>query len=222
MRKAGFISTILLSFSLSVQSADTSITVLDKENNALHNIVVELQSDTFDSMQPSNKPVIMQQLEQQFVPHVLAVSKRSVVEFPDSDTVKHHVYSFSPVKTFEIAIYKQSVSREITLEQAGVVELGCNIHDWMLGYIYVAQSPVFTQTDVSGQARFAEPVAGVFSNQAARANIKVKIWHPRLSPADIAKVYQLPSEGELSITLIDDLLPSYSDFDSVHGVNDYE
>jgi len=158
------------------------------------------------------------------VPHVLAVKKGTQVLFPDSDNVLHHVYSFSRAKTFEIDIYKEEIRRNILFENAGIVALGCNIHDWMLGYIYVAESSFFTQTDSDGNATFA---------YAGAANVKIKLWHPRLDKKDQQTLHSLIQsdtasdaeqaiDTEVTVRLTQALLPSYSEFDDVHGVGNYD
>ncbi len=77
----------------------------------------------------------MDQQGHQFVPHLLVVQAGTEVTFPNSDNVSHHVYSFSPTKPFELPLYKGDVYPPVTFEKAGIVVVGCNIHDSMLGYI---------------------------------------------------------------------------------------
>lgn len=207
---------LLFTFS-SISFAQLSVQVRDTNNKNLSNIVVELRfNDPNYTVTSAVRENTMQQVEQQFVPHVLSIHKGEVVHFPDTDTVQHHVYSFSKARTFEIAIYQKEVSRKINFDEPGIVELGCNIHDWMLGYIYVAESPLFAKTNSSGEATFDKLPSGP---------IEVKIWHPRLSESDIKKTYLLngaDAQADLQITLSEKLLPSFTDFDDVHGVGDYE
>ena len=99
----------------------------------------------------------MTQKNRQFTPHILVVEKNSQVEFPNADSIMHHVYSFSKSKTFELKLYREQPQDPITFEQTGVVELGCNIHDWMLGYIVVVDSPYYAITNEQGGASFDIP-----------------------------------------------------------------
>ncbi len=85
-----------------------------------------------------------------FVPHVLLVPVGAVVSFPNRDTVRHHVYSFSVAKRFELKLYGQEQARTIQFDKAGIVALGCNIHDKMSGYIIVVDTPYAAQSDASG------------------------------------------------------------------------
>lgn len=212
-----YLLAIVLLFSTRVAAEEILVTVLDKDSQPLSNIVVEFIS-TKPSINTStgSQKATMKQIDQQFVPHILVVNKGTEVQFPDTDNVLHHVYSFSEAKTFEVAIYKEDIKRHITFEKAGIVELGCNIHDWMLGYLYVANSTIFAQTSPSGQATFSDIPLGSY---------KVKVWHPRLDIMDIQSEYKVEVESEsknIKIELSQAILPSYSEFDDVHGFSDYE
>ncbi|NOT13914.1 MAG: methylamine utilization protein [Methylococcaceae bacterium] len=137
------------------------------------------------------KPVTVR-LDQQgreFVPHVLAVRMGTPVIFPNSDDIQHHVYSFSSTKRFEIKLYKNMPDKPIVFDKPGVVAIGCNIHDWMLGYIFVTEAPHVTKTDTSGQWALEVP----------EGEYRLSFWHP---DADIPDT--LPSETVQ--TPINDLL----------------
>lgn len=212
-----YLLAFILLFPAHLAAAEISIAVLDNDKNPLSNIVVELIPDKPFIKEPSNsKTATMKQINQQFVPHILVVNKGTQVQFPDTDKVLHHVYSFSEAKTFEVAIYKEDIKRHITFDKAGIVELGCNIHDWMLGYLYVAHSTIFAQTSSSGQASFTNVPLGSY---------QVKVWHPRLDLRDIQSEHTIEVVSEnmsVEIELSQDILPSYTEFDDVHGFSDYE
>lgn len=212
-----YLLAIVLFFSTNLIGAELLVTVLDKDKKPLSNIVVEfISKDTPIDTSTLAKTATMNQIDQQFVPHILAVNKGTEVQFPDTDNVLHHVYSFSEAKTFEVAIYKEDIKRHITFDKAGIVELGCNIHDWMLGYLYVANSPIFAQTSSSGQAVFSDVPMGSY---------QVKVWHPRLDTRDIQSEHTIKIEPEsqrVEIALTHPILPSYSEFDDVNGFSDYE
>ncbi len=71
--------------------------------------------------------------------------------------MSHHVYSFSEAKTFELALYKGNAHPPLVFDRPGVVVLGCNIHDSMLGYILVVDTPHFASTDAAGALSLDEP-----------------------------------------------------------------
>jgi len=114
---------------------------------------------------------VMDQVNRQYVPRVLPVRTGTTVRFPNSDNILHHVYSFSPAKTFELPLYKGKTVEPILFDKPGAVVLGCNIHDWMLGYILVVDTPFFSKTGVDGKAKLHDVPPGDY---------KVYIWHPDL------------------------------------------
>lgn len=93
--------------------------------------------------------------------------------FRNSDPTRHHVYSFSPVTQFEYVIAPRGTSPAVALPKAGVVAVGCNIHDGMISYLYVTDAPWAARTGRAGRAVIDLP-AGAYT---------VRVWHPRLPPA---------------------------------------
>jgi plastocyanin len=106
----------------------------------------------------------------QFQPFVLVVPRGAEVAFPNSDSVRHHVYSFSQAKRFELKLYAREQARAVRFDQAGVVALGCNIHDQMSGFVFVADTPFAEITPAGGRVRFDAP--------AGRAVLR--LWHPSI------------------------------------------
>ena len=117
------------------------------------------------------------QVDKQFVPFVKAVFIGSTIRFPNSDNIRHQVYSFSPAKKFELPLYSGTEAASVMFDKAGVVVLGCNIHDWMIGYIYVSDTPYFAKTDAGGRAMIADLPAGAYT---------VRLWHPGLEGGEEA------------------------------------
>jgi hypothetical protein len=115
---------------------------------------------------------VVDQIDKEFTPYVKPVRVGSSVQFPNKDNVQHHVYSFSAPKKFELPLYRGTPARPVLFDRTGVVKLGCNIHDWMVGYIYVAETPHFATTGAQGTALIRDLPAGSYS---------VRLWHPRLS-----------------------------------------
>lgn len=111
----------------------------------------------------------MDQVNKTFQPYVLVIQRGQRVNFPNSDHIRHHVYSFSPTKPFEIKLYAGMPEQPLPFDTAGIVVLGCNIHDTMVGYIVVADTPVAGKTDAQGQLTL----------QGAPTTA-LRIWHPRL------------------------------------------
>ncbi len=118
----------------------------------------------------NKKNSTLAQVNRQFEPSVLPVQKGTMVSFPNKDTIKHHVYSFSPAKMFELKLYDGSTAQPVVFDKIGVVAIGCNIHDWMRAYIYVVDTPLFCKTDENGKGTILDIPAGRYL---------AKVWHPR-------------------------------------------
>ena len=119
------------------------------------------------------------QIDKEFVPYVKAVVVGSSVLFPNKDNIRHHVYSFSPAKTFELPLYSGTPANPVVFDRPGVVPIGCNIHDWMLAYIYVADSPYFATTARPGRVTLDSLPPGTYA---------VRVWHPRMEGTEEATV----------------------------------
>lgn len=162
-----FFTFVLLAF-ISVKSYAVTVTISDLDQQTVANVVVWLTPlQALENKARTNQSFTMSQKDRQFTPHVLVVEQNAEVEFPNLDSIMHHVYSFSKSKTFELKLYREQPQAPITFDQAGVVELGCNIHDWMLGYIVVVDSPFYGITNEQGQFSFDVP-AGEYT---------LTVWH---------------------------------------------
>jgi plastocyanin len=117
-----------------------------------------------------NRPhAVIEQRGTEFIPYVTVVQTGTAVDFPNNDTVRHHVYSFSQPKRFEIKLYAGKPGQPITFDKPGEVVIGCNIHDWMEAYVLVVETPYFGKTGPDGQVRIANLPAGRY---------RVQLWHP--------------------------------------------
>ena len=156
------------------------VQVLDSAGKPLEGAVVSLVSD---AARRAVRPLPEQEISQenkQFVPAVRVVTVGTLVRFPNRDSVRHHVYSFSPAKKFEIKLYAGTPAAPVLFDQPGVAVLGCNIHDQMVGWVVVLDTPYFAQTNAQGQALLEGVPAGPH---------QLRTWHARL-PADTAPPQQ--------------------------------
>lgn len=135
---------------------------------------------------------IMDQREARFVPHILVVEKGASVEFPNSDVVAHHVYSFSRPNNFVLPLYKGLPPAPVSFDHDGVVTLGCNIHDGMLGYIVVVDTNVFGITDESGLV--------TLTVDDAASDFDVNIWSPRIRDAKDPIMQRVSAVPDASVT----------------------
>lgn len=194
--------------------ADLKVRVVDRTGHPLAEVVVA--ANPLASGQPtpplSSKPAVMDQIDQQFVPHILVVQAGTAVAFPNSDTVSHQVYSFSQAKRFQLSLYRGHAHPPLMFAEPGVVVLGCNIHDGMIGYIYVAPGPHFGKTDNNGQLSLKDLADGSY---------QVIVWHPRFneSQAQIERAVKVgTATAPLEIRLTRELRPELR---SSHHNNDY-
>ena len=205
----------ILSSTFFAHSKQISVSVLTELNMQVGNVVVYLTPKNIKQNNTSNEIAIMDQVNTQFLPHILAIQKDTQVRFPNSDSIKHHVYSFSPAKTFELQLYKELHADPLLFSKLGSVELGCNIHDWMLGYIFVVDTPYFGQTDIRGNLTLDLP----------DGEYQLDVWHPRIQDelSTLSRNLTLPGKSEIKIILKSPLLPDVNQYEEVSGeFSDYE
>ncbi|HEX7082151.1 MAG TPA: methylamine utilization protein [Gammaproteobacteria bacterium] len=159
---------------------------------------------------------VMDQRHRAFVPHVLVVQAGTLIDFPNNDSVSHHVYSFSPARPFELSLYRGSEHPPLPFDTPGLVVVGCNIHDDMLGYILVVDTPHFGKTNPHGIAALEGLPAGRYS---------VNVWTPRLRPEELphAQIVTLGPNAREAVDFELDarLLPPHDDGESSLTWNDY-
>ncbi len=169
------------------QAQNLEIVLLDNQGKPLSDAVLWIEPGPAQS-QPAT--AVMDQQKRQFTPYVLPVQVGTTVSFPNADPINHHVYSFSPAKRFELRLHQQKAApQEMRFDQPGLVTLGCNIHDWMLGFILVLDTPWFAQTDIQGKTRL---------DFDAAAGQTLHIWHPRIADPQEAMSRAVPSDGTLT------------------------
>ncbi|WP_157954422.1 methylamine utilization protein [Saccharospirillum mangrovi] len=167
----------------------------DNTGKDVPDAVVELKDATAVTPPQTPDEVIVDQINIAFVPEIAVIRVGTKVRFPNSDETRHHVYSFSEAKPFELQLYKGNDAPPIEFDKAGLVALGCNIHDSMRGYIYVVEGSLFGQTDDQGAVTLP-----AFN---AEQSPYLVIWHPdmetpfQLAIADLAD----PNADRLDIQL---------------------
>lgn len=155
------------------------VQVIDADSRAIADVAVYAVPSKPERQHSDPRPTaIMDQQHNAFVPHVLIVQTGTLVDFPNNDTVSHHVYSFSEAKTFELGLYKGDAHPPVSFDRPGIVVLGCNIHDSMLGYIVVVDTPHFARTEQDGHAALRDLPPGEYT---------VHVWTPRARPKDLPK-----------------------------------
>ncbi len=137
----------------------------------------------------------IEQKDQEFRPYVTAIQVGTTVNFPNHDTVQHHIYSLSKAKRFEIPLYQAGASESIVFDNPGIVTIGCNIHDWMIAYIVVLPTPYFAKTDNRGAAALPPLPPGRY---------RLEVWHPRAPAPLVQEITSAPEKAtvlEFSVAL---------------------
>jgi plastocyanin len=162
----------LLSVAAAAGARPLTVHVADGSGHPVVNAVIVVRAVG----QPARAPVVrgpylMSQRDLQFHPPVLLVPVGADVSFPNFDSTKHHVYSFSTTKKFELKLFAKEQSRSVHFDKAGVVPLGCNIHDQMSASVFVADSYWTAKTDARGLVQFPDAPDGA---------VILTLWHPYL------------------------------------------
>jgi plastocyanin len=192
---------LILTLALAVpgaRAASVEVAVRDAAGTPVADAVVYAMpaSGTQDA-KPGARAAIAQ-VDREFVPYVSVIQAGTSVAFPNRDPILHHVYSFSPAKSFEIKLYTGKAPSEILFDKPGIVTLGCNIHDWMIGYVLVVQTPFFAKTDASGAARLHDLPAGGYEFHA---------WHPQQRAAAESTRIVVEARASQSLAFTIDTLP---------------
>ena len=201
MKPKKFTATLglILGCAALAHSAELRVTVKDhKGRNIEDAVVVAVPIDPRNAQRFRPPQDAVDQVDKQFVPYVKPVFVGSTVRFPNSDNIRHQVYSFSPAKKFELPLYGGTNAPPVIFDKPGVVVLGCNIHDWMIGYIYVSETPFFAKTGPQGTAAITDLPPGEYT---------VRIWHPSMDRAEettnrhIALAAEAPVSAEWQVGL---------------------
>jgi plastocyanin len=184
------LAALLVSVATPVGATALSVVVHDAEGAPLDQAVVIVDAGLATASARST--AVIDQVNRMFVPHVSVVRTGTAVSFPNRDDIRHHLYSFSEAKTFELPLYKGTPAEPVIFDQAGIVTLACNIHDWMLGFVYVTDAPSFVVTGEDGRAEFELP---------AGTEYRVTVWHPSLGPESEGRVTEVPPAGDTPQTL---------------------
>ncbi len=177
-KKALAILGVLLFAACTPASATTfTAEVLDQDGHPISNAVVSLIPDVKTSMPTASSRLpgekTIDQRNETFIPLVTIVPKGGHVVFANNDQTTHQVYSFSPIKQFEITLARGERSPGVAFDNAGIAALGCNIHDHMIAYAFVTESPWTVLTGADGKVTMPDVPAG---------NYQAQIWHPKLPP----------------------------------------
>jgi len=155
------------------RAAAITATVTDEAGKPLPDAVVSVTATGDVRIIPSTQLAAAEidQRDETFVPSVVVIQPGGSVTFRNSDRTRHHIYSFSPIRQFEFVQKPDDLSPSVSFEVPGVAAIGCNIHDFMIAYVYVTDAPRAAVTDSRGRVEITDLPAGRFT---------ATVWHPRL------------------------------------------
>lgn len=177
-----------------------SVTIKDSKGAPVSDAVVYAKSGNSSSR--AGKQTVIDQQNKQFIPYVTAVQVGTSILFPNRDDIRHHVYSLSPAKKFELPLYAGIPAAPVVFDKEGFVTLGCNIHDWMIAYVAVLATPYFQVSGADGRVALGGLPPGHYS---------VAVWHPLIkgAPEQFAQSVDLSGGGVSELTFKLDLKPDF-------------
>lgn len=150
---------------------EIKITVLDHQQQPVADIVAYLEPLDDIKVEPNNEGIEIGQLNKSFTPYISVMQKGSKVTFHNQDDITHHIYSPVGENKFSFKIRSGQSQLKQDFNQVGEIAMGCNIHDWMSGYLLVLDTPYFNKTNAEGVANI---------NISEQGNYRLNIWHPQL------------------------------------------
>ncbi len=151
-------------------AGDISGTVKVLGGKGIEHTLVYIEKVEGKTFSPLQKNPVIDQMRMTFVPHVLPVLAGSTVDFPNSDSVRHNVFSPSKTKKFNLGTYPAGVTKKVPFDKTGVVSLLCNVHPEMSAYIVVLQNPYYTLVGKTGKYKIKNIPAGTYT---------LVVWHPK-------------------------------------------
>ena len=199
MRAVALLVIFGLCHDLSAGSFD--VTVKDGKGALVSDAVVYARGNGMNA-QSTKKQTAIDQQDKQFIPYVTAVQVGTSILFPNKDNIRHHVYSLSSAKKFELPLYKGVPGEPVVFDKEGFVTLGCNIHDWMIAYVAVLGTPYFQVTGREGHALLKNLPPGQYT---------VEVWQPSLkgAPATFAQHVDVAAGGMKQLLFTLDLKPGF-------------
>ena len=212
-RPACALAAVAVMAASTAAAAEIAGRVANAKGDGIAEAVVFVQSLPNGAPPPAPVRAVLDQVNKEFVPHVLPVVVGSEVSFPNHDQIHHHVYSFSRITSFEIPLYKGEEAPPVLFDKLGAIKVGCNIHDWMSAVILVLPAPYFAVTGADGSYRIEGVPPGRYS---------LAVWHEgaKAKPEDTPKTVEV-GEGRAEASFSLEVEPPAARV-PLHGLRSYE
>lgn len=169
LRKLAAHTACILALCGTAAAGTVTVSIENQSGAAAEDAVVVL--DPLDAAPaPAHGTAVIDQVNKRFVPRMNVVRTGTSVSFPNSDNIRHQVYSFSKSKTFNLKLYAGNPSAPVVFDKPGLVILGCNIHDTMVAFVAVVDTPYYAKLPTSGAAEFNLPPG----------RYRLRVWDPNL------------------------------------------
>jgi len=180
-----------------------TVHVGDANGKPVADAVVYLEADGGQQLPKPQKAGEISQRGLKFIPLVTVIQSGSKIYFPNNDKVRHHIYSFSAPHKFDQKLYSGTTADPQTFDKPGTVVLGCNIHDKMIAYVRIVDTPYFGKTNAGGDVSVDAP-AGKYI---------LKAWHPEIVGGNAQEQAVRLSDGTASASFTFSLKPPSTDTD---------
>ena len=188
MRRPTLLLLLLLALSFTLHAADVAVVVKAGEDAVKDAVVYAVPPSPLPL---AKRTAVMDQINRTFVPHVLPVQTGTWVEFPNSDQVRHQVFSTSPARRFSTPLYVGKPARPIQFPTSGVVALGCTVHEQMSAFVVVVDTPFFATTSSDGRAVISGIPTGHYT---------LRVWYPNMRTEPQAQPLAVSNE-DVSLTM---------------------
>ena len=189
---------------MEVNADELTLTIVDAKGSPLPNAVVIVDNvHVTDKAKLKVENKIIDQVDRQFTPFMTVIKAGSEVTFPNSDNIRHHVYSFSKPKPFELKLYANEEKPTLSFNKPGLVTLGCNIHDQMIAHIVITEDETAWITGENGKVTLE-------LNTAVESLLSTRIWHPLMS-SDLTSAKDVTLDNVNGKTLMLDVVKEQAD-----------
>lgn len=213
------ICCISLFFTFLLQSSLASaltVTVLDNSGKALSDIVVYAQPLDNQPMGKTDKKLVISQAKKSFTPYISVAQTGNSLEFNNQDDITHHIYSANDKRKFAFLIRPGQTVSQPKLKHQNEIVMGCNVHDWMSGYLLVLDTPYFNKTEKNGSSQLDIKDKGRY---------QITAWHPQLKESNhrISQQVNLSNTQTLTLKLTQpmDQIPEQKSEDGFDFLSDY-